>query len=133
MFTQHNGLYLPTPLVNAVQSSNAIAAAFTNGITANASTAALVAPVAPTNAPTAPSRNRTHYMFMCIAAGLNNSQAVAAVNARYGMPTNGHAATNNSSISWCRQANTQLAQGKQTKQAQVAKRMHSYGNCTPTN
>lgn len=117
MFTLHNGLHLPTPLVNAVQQSNAIAATFANGIAQAAQTA--VAPIAaPANAPTIATPNRTAYMFACVQAGLSNAQAVAAVKARYG-----NVPTNAASISWCRQAIKQHQAGKQTTQAKVAARM----------
>lgn len=113
-----NGLFVPVTYANQVQATAATIATFNAGISA----AATPAPVtAPANAPTAPSRNRTHYMFMCVAAGLSNSQAVAAVQARYGA----NVPTNAASISWCRQANKQLAAGKTTTQANVARRMQS--------
>lgn len=113
-----NGLYVPVTLANAIAQTNALAAAFTAGITANAAPAP--APVtAPANAPTVPTANRTQYMFACVKAGLSNAQAVAAVKARYGA----NVPTNAASISWCRQAIKQLAEGKTTTQAKVAARM----------
>jgi len=116
MFTKHNGLLLPTTLVNDLQVSNAIAATFTNGIAANAATANVAAPA---NAPTVQTANRTMYMFACVLAGLSNAASVVAVQVRYGA----NVPTNAASISWCRQAIKQHNAGKQTAQAKVAGRM----------
>lgn len=116
MFTKHNSLFIPTTLVNAMQQTAATIAAFTH-------IAPTVAPanaptVAPANAPTIATPNRTAYMFACVQAGLSNTQAVQAVQARYG-----NVPTNAASISWCRQAIKQHAAGKTTAQAKVAARM----------
>lgn len=117
MFTKvSSGLFVPVQLANNMAATNAIAAAFTNGITANA---AVVPVTAPVNAPTVPTPNRTAYMFACVQAGLSNSQAVQAVQARYGA----NVPTNAASISWCRQAIKQHNAGKTTTQAKVAARM----------
>lgn len=120
MFTQHNGLFVPTTLANAIAETNATITAFTNGIT-NAAPVNAAPVAAPANAPTIATPNRTAYMFACVQAGLTNAQAVAAVQARYGA----NVPTNAASISWCRQAIKQHAAGKTTAQAKVAARMLS--------